>query len=79
VKVKQLIKLLRNYPEAEVVLSSDEEGNSFGRIGSPDVSFGLWPESRVIPSKDIKMVILYPIENVCDLEEMAVEIDKKER
>jgi hypothetical protein len=45
---KELIKLLEANPEAEVILSSDEEGNSFGTLNAKGIAV------------EEKRIILYP-------------------
>jgi hypothetical protein len=65
-KARELALLLLRSPEAEVILSSDEEGNSFGGLGTTEISYGSWPEN-VKFYKDVKGVVLYPMSSEFDV------------
>jgi len=59
-KARELALLLLRTPNAEVILSSDEEGNSFGGMGNVGVSFGYFP-GNIMQYEKVKGVVLSPI------------------
>lgn len=67
-KIKQLIKRLqgieKKYGDIPVILSSDEEGNSYSSIDS-EWSFGSITDEENNPDKVIG-VCIYPFENFWD-------------
>ena len=52
-KAKELAKILLEKPEAEVIVASDEEGNSFATINEKSVEVGL-KEITIYPWEVIK-------------------------
>jgi len=55
-KAKELIKILRSNPEAEILVSSDEEGNSFSTISTQSIEV----------HKD--KIVIYPWEEGIEIE-----------
>ena len=73
-KVKELIRILKKYPEHEVLLSKDEEGNGYSTLEKEESCFYACTVSA--EGRDVKLLVLYPWKEYSDLNELTPEFDE---
>ena len=76
-KAKELAKLIMLFPDAEIILSSDSEGNSYGTVEHKKDKSSMSSICPVITKKDIEefgikkpIIILYPWRECLTLDEI---------